>query len=263
MLDRVNIVFGILIGLMFISLIVLFCILLIKLYIRKIKNYTAVIYQKDLDFQKALNATIIETQEQVLNNISQDLHDDAGQQLTYINFQLENLKLDSAQMQSTLEPLSESVGRLSESIRSISHSLNNQLLTQQDLVKAISAETERLQKNDRVAIAFELKDKGKKDFSVNEKIVIYRIFQEIINNIFKHASATEVTITLRVSPLFDLQISDNGKGFDLQNTRSKITLGLQGMKQRANIINYELDIQSEPGKGTTVRLTENQTNSHG
>ena len=81
-----NITFGIVTILLFVTLIVLFCIILIKLYVRKIKNYTKVIYQKDIDFQKSLNETIIETQEQVLNNISQDLHDDAGQQLTYINF---------------------------------------------------------------------------------------------------------------------------------------------------------------------------------
>ena len=139
-----NIAYGIIIGMLFISLVLLFCILLVKLYIRKIKNYTAVIYQKDIDFQKSLNQTIIETQEQVLNNISQDLHDDAGQQLTYINFQLENLKLDSEGMHETLQPLSDSVRQLSDSIRSISHSLNNQLLLQQDLFKAMEAETIRL-----------------------------------------------------------------------------------------------------------------------
>jgi cell division protein ZapA (FtsZ GTPase activity inhibitor) len=65
-----NVAFGIVTLLIIISLIVMFCILLVKLHIRKIKNYTKVIYEKDLDFQKAINTTIIETQEQVLNNIS-------------------------------------------------------------------------------------------------------------------------------------------------------------------------------------------------
>ncbi len=58
-----NIAFGILTAALFISLVVLFCILLVKLYINKIKTYTRVIYEKDLSFQKTLNTTIIETQE--------------------------------------------------------------------------------------------------------------------------------------------------------------------------------------------------------
>jgi len=254
-----DIVIGIISGLIFICLIVLFCIILVKLYIRKIKNYTSLLYQKDIDFQKSLNTAIIETQEQVLNNISQDLHDDAGQQLTYINFQIENLKLDSAQMQHDLQPLSESVGRLSQSIRSISHSLNNQLLTQQDLIKAITAETKRLQKDEKMAIALAVKSKAKKDFSVNEKIFIYRIFQEIINNIFKHAGASQIDIQIRMNPLFEMQVSDNGKGFDPETTKKNPTLGLQNMASRAAIINYKLDIISSKEHGTTVTLLENKT----
>jgi signal transduction histidine kinase len=256
MLD--NIASGIISGILFISLAVLFCILLIKLYIRKIKNYTAVIYQKDIDFQKSLNTAIIETQEQVLNNISQDLHDDAGQQLTYINFQLENLKLDSAEMQQTLQPLSESVRQLSGSIRSISHSLNNQLLLQQDLVKAIAGEVERLQKNAKIGIALSVKGKKHKDFSIDEKIVIYRIFQEIISNIFKHSAATQVSIQMRLQPFFEMQITDNGKGFHPQNIQTKPALGLQNMEHRANGIGYGLKIVSEPGNGTRITLSENK-----
>lgn len=253
-----NIAYGIIIGMLFISLVLLFCILLVKLYIRKIKNYTAVLYQKDIDFQKSLNETIIETQEQVLNNISQDLHDDAGQQLTYINFQLEHLKLDSDGMQETLQPLSDSVRKLSDSIRSISHSLNNQLLMQQDLIKAIEAETVRLKKNGKIVIHLQVNGNENKVFSVNEKIVIYRIFQEIINNVLKHAKASVIHIELFCGALFSLQVTDDGKGFDLSKTASKSTLGLQSMQHRAAIINYTLTINTDLGHGTTIVLSENQ-----
>jgi signal transduction histidine kinase len=254
-----NFAFGIAIGLILMSLIVLFCVLLVKLYIHKIKNYTKVIYEKDLNFQKTLNSTIIETQEQVLNNISQDLHDDAGQQLTAINFQLENLKLDLPKMNAVLEPISESVSNLAKSIRSISHSLNNQLLTRQDLFKAISAEVERLQKNIPITITVQLEQDNRKVFTSNEKIVIYRIFQEIINNILKHAKATEVTIVLKANPDFKMTVQDNGKGFDYEATRSNHnTIGLQNMIHRADIIGYQIEVASAPGKGTTITLLENK-----
>lgn len=248
---------GIIIVLVFISLVVLFCALVIKLYINKVKTYTQQLYQKDIDFQKDLTSTVIETQEQVLNNISQDLHDDAGQQLTYINFQLENLKLDSPELNNQLEPLSQSVGNLSQSIRSISHSLNNQLLLKQDLLKAIATEVERLQKNPKVAFHLEINDSAKKVVAVNEKIVIYRIFQEVINNALKHAKATEIKISIATAPYFSMTIKDNGKGFDT-NATSKQSLGLYSMKNRASIIDYDLNIQSKIGEGTRICLSENK-----
>lgn len=251
-----SIAFGIIISLLFVLLLVLFCILIIKLYINKVKNYTKLIYQKDIDFQKALNQTIIETQEQVLNNIAQDLHDDVGQQLTYINFQIENLKLDNDAIKSSLEPLSESVGNLSHSIRSVSHSLSNQLIVQQDLLKAITNEVKRLQKNTKIKIESNIEETSRKEYSINEKIVVYRIFQEIINNCFKHAKASKISININTLPNFSMTISDNGKGFDNAEVTNKTTLGIHNMKNRAAIINYHFDIKTSIGEGTTIVLSE-------
>ena len=250
---------GIIIGLIFICLIVLFCVLLVKLYINKISAYNKVIYQKDLDFQKTLNSTIIETQEQVLNNISQDLHDDAGQQLTYINFQLENLKLDSPELHRLLNPVSESVSQLSASVRRISHSLNNQLLMQQDLIKAIAAETERLKQIGQPSVNLEIREIQPKTFNANEQIVLYRIFQELISNSLKHANATIISIGLKTDPAFSMEISDNGKGFDVEKAKvTTMSLGLKNIEQRAAIIGYFVTIESVPGKGTTVIVSEKQ-----
>lgn len=249
-----EIAFGIIICLLFICIVIIFCAITIKLYIKKVKEHN----QKEIAFQKAINDAILETQEQVLNNISQDLHDDAGQQLTYINFQLENLKLDSAELNTLLEPLSQSVGNLSNSIRNISHSLNNQLLVQQDLVKAITTEVERLQKNPKIKIILTQEEPAKKEFTANEKIVIYRIFQEIINNTLKHAKAKQITITIATTPSFTMTIQDNGKGFDPKRLYNKQSLGIQNMSSRATIINYQLAIHSEIGVGTTITLSENQ-----
>jgi signal transduction histidine kinase len=249
-----NIIFGVIIGFILISMILFFCVILIRVYFTKIKKYTQLIYQKDIDFQKSLTSTIVETQEQVLHNISQDLHDDAGQQLTYINFQLENMKIDQPQIAEQIEPLSQSLGLLSQSIRSISHSLNHQLLLQQDLIKAISNEVERIQKNKRVTINYEIDENAQKEFSSNEKIVIYRIFQEILNNIFKHAKANVINIEFTNKHYFVIIISDNGKGFSFDKT--KTTLGLKNMEERAKLINYKLLLESIEGKGTTVSLFE-------
>jgi len=247
-----NIAIGILIVLLFLSIIILFCVLLVKLYIKKIKAHN----QKELDFQKTLNDTMIETQEQVLNNISQDLHDDAGQQLTYINFQIENLKLDSPELQETLAPLSQSVGLLSQSVRSISHSLNNQLILQQDIIKAIATEIERLQKNTKTDLNFSFEEKVHKLFTVDEKIVLYRIFQECLNNCFKHAKATVINIRISTEPAFKMVIADNGQGFDVATAKEMNSLGLRNMINRAESIGYDISIITHIDIGTTITLTE-------
>jgi signal transduction histidine kinase len=249
-----DIAYAIIITLIFVSLIILFCVLIIKLYIKKIKEHN----QKELLFQKTLNRTIIETQEQVFNNISQDLHDDAGQQLTVINFQIENLKLDSPELQQTLEPLSHSVRNLSKSIRSISHALNNHYLLQQNLIKAIETEIKRLQKSSRIAIAYSFKETAPKQFDTNEKIIIYRIFQECINNSLKHAKAKKISISITTNPQFVMEIVDNGKGFDVVNKKSRVSLGLLNMNNKANSINYHLTIKSKEAEGTIITLSENK-----
>ncbi|MBN8567687.1 MAG: hypothetical protein J0M25_13260 [Flavobacteriales bacterium] len=247
-----NVAVGIVITLLFVCLVVIFCAIIIKLYIIKIKEHN----QKELNFQKELNTTIIETQEQVVNNISQDLHDDAGQQLTYINFQLENLKLDSPEWKEALEPVSQSVLALSNSIRSISHSLNNQLIVQNDIIKAITNEVERLQKNKKPKVIFNYIPSLNDQFETKEKIFVYRIFQEIINNCLKHANASIITIELKTNPYFQLTVSDNGKGFDFDSLDKKLTLGLQSMHTRAEIINYSVTIKSVINKGTSIKLSK-------
>lgn len=250
-----NLVLGILITIAFVSALVLFCALLIKLYINKIKNYTRLIYEKDLQFQKTLTETILETQEQVFNNISQELHDDAGQQITYINFLVENLKLDSPQLSETMEPVSTAVSALSHSIRRASHSLSGQLLVQQNVVKAISAEVSRLQQLGRIKILFKFEGDEPKGIDSGSQIVIYRIFQELINNILKHAQATEISIHLIANP-FELTVADNGKGFDVKSVNKEAGLGLHNLQNRADIVGLDFTLKSAPGKGTEVILSQ-------
>ncbi len=252
-----NNVFAILIIFVITISVFLFSMIIIRLYIQKTTKHNQILFQKDLDFQKTINNTILETQEQVLQNISQELHDDAGQQLTVINFQLENLKLDSTEFNTALQPISKSVAELSKSIRNISHSLNNQLLSQIDLIKAIETEINRLEESKTITITFIKDSLNDKFFDKNQKIVIYRIFQEIINNILKHSNASVINIDIKNHPKFELKITDNGQGFDLHNIYSKKqALGIQNITDRAKIINFDVHFFTKIDNGTTVTLSE-------
>lgn len=247
-----NIAFGIIISLLLISLVVLFCAILIKLYIKKIKEHNL----KELEFQQTLNTSILETQEQLLTSISQDLHDDAGQQLTVINFQLENLKLDFPEDIKYLIPISDSVAKLSQSLREISHSLNTNWLEKNGLIDAIKSETNRIKKNKLIAVSLII-EKGENTFNTNEKIVLFRIFQEIINNTLKHSKATNIEIYICSNPIFEMKICDNGIGFDYNFVKEKTnSLGLENILKRAKVINYKVQILSELNNGSCITITK-------
>lgn len=250
-----DIAFGIIVVLLIIILVALFCTILIKLYIQKIKKYNQIIYQKEIDHQIKLNHTMLETQEQIFQHLSQELHDDAGQQLTYINFQLEHLKLDFPEISQKTSSISGSVSKLSNSIRQLSHSLNNQILSQQDLVKAIEIETNRINQHKNITIVFANNITQNLTFSTHEKMVVYRIFQESINNVFKHAQATKIHVNLEQETYFKMTITDNGMGFNVEKELNSFkSNGLQNMISRAAIIGFEAKIKSELGKGTLIQI---------
>lgn len=249
-----DLAFGILISLLFISLVVLFCVILIKLYLQKIKKYNQQLFDNEINFQKTLTTSILETQEHLLTSISQDLHDDAGQQLTVINFQLENLKLDNPVIEKYLEPISHSVTNLSQTLRSISHNLNTNWLENNGLLNAIQAEVNRLKKNKSICINLKI-DSNEKIFKNEEQIVIFRIFQEVINNVLKHAKATNIEISITTQSNFKISIQDNGIGFD--SSKKTNSIGIQNCINRAKMIHYNFEITSLPATGTTVILQEN------
>ncbi len=245
-----EIVRGILLSILFIGFAIVFCIILLRIYIKKIKEHN----QKEIEFQKTLNTSILETQEQLLTSVSEDLHDDAGQQLTVINFQLENLKLDFPEQIKNINVISGSVSHLSRSLREISHSLNTNWLEKNGLLDAIKQDVDRLKKNKNFTIHLEILDQNLK-LSSELQIVIFRMYQEAINNILKHAKATKVTITICCSPAFKIEIKDNGVGFD--SATMTTSNGLINMKKRASILNFTLDINSQINVGTTISISEN------
>lgn len=245
-----DIALGIIIGTIFVSLIILFCAIIIKLYIKKIKEHNL----KKLEFQKTLNKTIIETQEQVFENISQDLHDDIGQQLTFLNFQLEKIKLDDDCLKDDLDKLTVAVSQVSKSIRDLSHSMNNQLIVQNDLQKAIENEVKRIKKFKNIKVNFNYA-KSASGLSDTEKIFVFRIFQETLTNCLKHAKATIIDIDVDFLPHFKLEITDNGIGFDFENPLKSNSLGLINIRKRAEMINYSVSLTSEINHGTKLILT--------
>jgi signal transduction histidine kinase len=88
-----------------------------------------------------------------------------------------------------------------------------------------------------------------------QSVALFRIIQEALNNVAKHAKASEVTVTVsHIDKKLLLEVVDNGVGFDVTNKKNMDSYGLIGMKERVFLIDGELTILSEKGKGTTVQV---------
>jgi signal transduction histidine kinase len=98
----------------------------------------------------------------------------------------------------------------------------------------------------------------KKEIDHTTAIVVYRIIQELLNNVIKHAQATEVLVQLlRENDKLVVNVEDNGKGFDTKLAEEKMGMGWENIRSRMELLNGTIDIQSAPDNGTAVNLEIN------
>jgi signal transduction histidine kinase len=208
------------------------------------------------NYEKELRVVENEVQEQTLNNISRELHDNIGQLLTLMRIQIEQEKIDKPEIMATLAPLDATLTDTIQQLRLLSHSLNSDVLEQNGLLQMITQEADRLRWFKKIAIHLQHDDTEPK-LSKDQRIMIFRIFQELLNNILKHAGAKNIHVQLKGKDKFTLLLSDDGKGFYLQQTmRSGGGSGLKNMTKRAALANLHFHIDTAIGKGSTFTLSE-------
>lgn len=200
--------------------------------------------------EEKIRHSILESGNHLLKNLSKELHDDIGQKLGVINFSIENMKLNDPENEE-LSNVRTSIVEISDSLRDLSHWLNDFNYRNNDLKNLLKTEIDRLNKIKRITFNFETAhcDKQNSKTSLEENIILYRCFQECINNILKHSKASEVWVLLDCSNGTSLKIKDNGIGFDAEKTGGN---GIRNLKERSEIIGFECDIQSKPDKGTEI-----------
>lgn len=206
-----------------------------------------------------LNNKIETIKEDQNTRIAREIHDELGQYLTAINLELMWLSKKYSNIPDVVERmfmLSQIITETISVVRRISADLRPRLLDQLGLMHALKS----LVKDFRTRTGFNvISDIPEVHIPINEKnkITIYRIFQEALTNIARHSACTDVEVKI-IYPYqnsFYMEISDNGKGFSFDNTFKKTdSLGLIGMFERANILNGNLEILTETGKGTKLVL---------
>lgn len=197
---------------------------------------------------------LIESQESERKRIAVELHDGLGQNLVIIkNRAMLGIKKgdDKERTAKEFNQIAESATQALEEVREITNNLRPQLLDRLGLTKAINAMLKKI--TDVVEVESEI-DMIDALFSENEEISIYRIMQESLNNVIKHSEAAKVVVKIKRNDNNVLiKIADNGKGFNIENER-KLGLGLAGLKERSQLLNGELKIDSTIGEGTTIEI---------
>lgn len=211
--------------------------------------------QLEFAYNSALLKTKIEMQEQALEFVSQEIHDNVGQVLSFSCLQLSNLK-SSITDQEAKNMLSDNLDIIRQSVkelRLLSHSLNTALIEKRDLEEAIEAELSRIRAFSPIRCELEVAGNAS-ELSAETRLLIFRIIQEALHNVVKHAAATSVTITMHYeAKSMKLRISDDGKGIDLSKLNGA-SVGMANMHQRATLLHGKLDISSDGRKGTAVTL---------
>jgi len=214
-----------------------------RLYLKRMLNAQQAIANQQLIHQKKLLETSVIVQERERNRIASELHDDLLSKLSILS--LASYGDDPIQKYQKL------IKYMSVSTRSILHDLSPPLINEASLVSLLQSHLEPLKNQFSINLLEKHYQPDAIDSSI--KLQVYRIFQEVINNIIKHAQADTICIKLRITEHYiALQIVDNGIGFD--SNCSPNGLGLRNIDLRTQLLNGKSRFKSVINSGTTFNL---------
>ena len=205
-----------------------------------------------------LAGKLLSVQEEERRLLAREMHDDITQRLALLAIETGTLE---QQLESSSEPLrdklrhiKEQIVKLSTDVHDISRQLHPAIIDDLGLVDAIKSECVNFSKREGISIKYEpvnVPDAIPKDIA----LCIYRIMQESLRNVAKHTDVKEAEVLLTgTDDSIHLYVKDHGTGFDPDSVHGKGGLGLASMEERVRLIQGELSIESQPGRGTVIKL---------
>jgi PAS domain S-box-containing protein len=216
------------------------------------------------DLVRNLSQMLIQAQERERKKISYELHDSIAQNLSSLKIGCDMLLQDQAAISPELTEKAAKLSKLSEkiniSVRNLAYDLQPPGLEQLGLVKALEMYCEDFSENRGVGVDFHTAGIHMLKLDFHTSIHLYRLVQEGLNNISKHAATDRAKIMLLgASPNIILRIEDDGKGFDVTAQQLvlgyKKGIGLQSMKERVNLLGGRITFKSRPMQGTKILIT--------
>ncbi len=215
--------------------------------------------QRSYEDIRQLAANLQSIREDERTNIAREIHDELGQQLTGLKMDLHWLtrKINSTD-DNVINKMKESIELINATIstvRKISTDLRPSILDDLGLLAALEWQSEEFEKRSGTKVKF-INRAG--DITVQPKIAtaLFRIYQELLTNIARHANAASVTASLYIkNDSMYFSIKDNGIGFDLDAISNKKTLGLLGIKERTLLMGGAYEIKTKPGEGSETVIS--------
>lgn len=208
------------------------------------------------EFRTEMLARTISAQENERRRIARDLHDEVGQSLTSLLVGLRNVSdADSLEAaRSRVEPLREVASTVLDDIKRLARGLRPSVLDDLGLAPALERLVQDFGKTHSVDVSLDVRGLSGSRLPEQHEVTIYRIVQESLTNIAKHAQASTVNVVIeRIGDELRIAIQDDGCGFVVASAKQRISeghLGLTGMQERAALFGGWLTIQSQPGEGT-------------
>ena len=211
---------------------------------------------------RLISRGILRVQEAERGRISRDLHDGVGQSLTALKVQLQLLEMSAAEEDSALSArlgeLREMADRSLQDVRQISHLLRPQMLDDLGLLPTLRWLARTFQQRTGVEVALSA-DGVDEQMDPDLSNLVFRLVQEALTNVAKHARAARAEVRLRrAGDRLFLAVQDRGAGFDaascLRSTDEDRGFGLRGMRDRVQLFSGRFTVTSEPGAGTTIEV---------
>lgn len=203
---------------------------------------------------RTLSGRLIHAQEQERARLARELHDDITQRLARLAIDIGRCELGTSEAPpaQTAREVRMGLVQLSEDVHALSYRLHPSILEDLGLVAALKAESERFTRQQSVPVQVNLRDLPD-PIPRDTALCLFRVAQEALRNVARHAQARTVEISLRsLDGGLQLAVQDDGMGFDPARDRSRPSLGLSSMRERVHLLGGELDLESTPGQGASV-----------
>jgi two-component system NarL family sensor kinase len=252
-----NIIIIIIFTTLLMIVLVAFIVSIFFLYQKKQILYFNNIEQLKLEYENNLLSAQLEIQENTFKNISQEIHDNIGLSLTLAKLNLNSIEVkDQKKSQSLVLNSGELITKAINDLSDLSKSFNAEIIVSQGLISSLELEIGRIKKSLNYNIEYQIV--GEPFFLDSKKeVLLFRIFQESINNILKHASANKILVQLCYSEnQFTLAINDDGKGFNKEDVTStkKGQAGIKNILRRASLMDATATIETKIDFGTLINI---------
>jgi len=235
-----------------------FLLLYVDMYNKRKKRHQEEKKEMQKSFEDELTRSQVEVQEQTLKTIASDIHDNVGQLLSLTKITLSTIHTteDHAKVMQKINSAINLVGTSIKDLRQLATILHAENLLAEGLEYAVEKELAWIGRTDTYQVTWNCLGIQRKLSDPKKELIAFRLIQELLNNIIKHAGASVIELEFEyMETEIRVQVKDNGVGFDIQASRVRPTgLGLNNLFKRAELLGGNLELASDKDRGTTAIL---------